>query len=112
MLLGASTLVFYHNPPIRLHEVLVAVEAYKPSWTYLPPNILESIAEYLQENAYNGEENPTVKVLRGIKACMSGGAPVRKSTAEYLRSQGINLTVGYGASGKQEKRERYMHMIE
>ena len=35
---------------------------------------------------------------------MSGDAPVRASTAEYSKLQGINLAVGYGASGKQETR--------
>ena len=102
MLLGASTLVFHHNPPIGVHEILVAAKAYNPPWTYMTPNILESIAACLQENASNEEEKSMVNILRGFKVCITGGAPVRISTEKYLKSQGINLRSGYGASGKLE----------
>ncbi|KAG2225485.1 hypothetical protein INT45_010312 [Circinella minor] len=73
-------------------------EAYNPPWTYMTPNILESIAACLQENASNEEKKVMVNVLRGFKVCMTGGAPVRTSTAKYLKSQGINLRSEYGAS--------------
>ncbi|KAI9258817.1 hypothetical protein BDA99DRAFT_102390 [Phascolomyces articulosus] len=97
MLLGGSVVIFQHDPPLSMNDIFAAGEIYKPTWTYLPPNILEQVAEYLQNHSPDDPTHVT-RVIQGIKTWMTGGAPLRLSTAEFLSSQGLNLASGYGAS--------------
>ncbi|KAI9250957.1 hypothetical protein BDA99DRAFT_589278 [Phascolomyces articulosus] len=94
MLLGASTVLFHHEPPPAMQNVFEAGKMYKPSWVLLPPNLLEKVSDYLQD--YSSED--TSNTIKGVKMWMTAGAPVRQSMAKFLMSRGMQISIAYAAS--------------
>ncbi|KAI9251034.1 hypothetical protein BDA99DRAFT_563948 [Phascolomyces articulosus] len=94
MLLGSSTVLFHHDPPLAMQNVFEAGKMYKPSWISLPANLLEKVSEYLQDCSSDDISN----IIQGVKMCMTAGASVRQSTAKFLMTRGLKLSMAYVAS--------------
>ncbi|KAI9250926.1 hypothetical protein BDA99DRAFT_522239 [Phascolomyces articulosus] len=99
MMVGASTLVFHHDPYVTPHDFFQVSKLYNPKWTFLIPRVLDLFVEYLQENSSDNEITSSAnRVLQDFEGCMTASAPLRSSTAEFLTSRGLKLASGYGAT--------------
>ncbi|KAI9251029.1 hypothetical protein BDA99DRAFT_563943 [Phascolomyces articulosus] len=95
MLLGASTVIFHHDPTLAMQNVFEAGKIYKPTWVLLPANLLEKVSEYLQQDCSSDDISNTIK---GVKMWMTAGAPVGQSIAKFLMSRGLQMSIAYAAS--------------
>ncbi|KAI9243436.1 hypothetical protein BDA99DRAFT_544442 [Phascolomyces articulosus] len=96
MLLGASAILFHHDPPLTMQNFFEVGKMYKPTWVLLPPNLLEKVSEYLQDCSSDDISN----TIQGVKMCITGGGLVRQCTAKFLISRGLQMSIAYVASGK------------
>ncbi|KAI9250974.1 hypothetical protein BDA99DRAFT_608261 [Phascolomyces articulosus] len=89
IIFGASSLIFGHLPPSP-RNIFEAVEEFGVTVMAQPPVGLEAIAQYIEDTQSD--------VLRQLKFCLYGGAPLRKRVGDYLNARGINVRSAYGTT--------------
>ncbi|KAI9248506.1 hypothetical protein BDA99DRAFT_228383 [Phascolomyces articulosus] len=100
MLVGASTLVFHHLPPSP-QDVLSITKKYNVTAMITVPMVLEQLADFLQtkqQQIYKNMDDYVYKtteeevtILKQIKFCITGGAPLPYNTGYFLHSKGLNV---------------------
>ncbi|KAI9272872.1 hypothetical protein BDA99DRAFT_556470 [Phascolomyces articulosus] len=101
MLVGSAVLVFHHDPPPTMHEILAVIKNYKVTWMRCTVTQLNRLGDYYTQELGGEEENAEIipaTALEAFKGCLYGGAPVRLSTEKTLKAQGFKLTPVYAGS--------------